>query len=254
MDQQQLTVNQFGSSAERYLSSAVHAKGADLEKVASVVREKPCAKALDLGCGAGHVAFALAQGGAPRIVAYDPSSEMLTVVAREAARRGHAAIETKVGAAELLPFEDGSFDLVVTRYSAHHWANVPLALEECARVTAMGGRLIVIDVVAPEDPLLDTSLQVVEFLRDSSHVRDYRVSEWRKMQRAAGFAVSSVNGWKIAIDFPTWIARIGTSPARIAALQTVILDFPAEARDYFKIVAGFSFEIDSAWIESIKGT
>jgi ubiquinone/menaquinone biosynthesis C-methylase UbiE len=254
MDQQQLTVNQFGSNAEHYLSSAVHAKGADLEKLASVVRENPRAKALDLGCGAGHVAFALAQGGASRIVAYDPSSDMLAVVAREAARRGHAAIETTVGAAELLPFEDGSFDLVVTRYSAHHWANVPLALEECARVTATGGRLIVIDVVAPEIPLLDTSLQVVEFLRDSSHVRDYCISEWREMQRAAGFAVSSVSGWKIAIDFPTWIARIGTTPARIAALQAVIPDLPAEARDYFKIVAGFSFEIDSAWIESIKGT
>ena len=48
-----------------------------------------------------------------------------------------------------------------------------------------GGRLVVIDVVAPEIPLFDTTLQVIEFLRDASHVRDYRVSEWIAMQKAA---------------------------------------------------------------------
>lgn len=185
-------------------------------------------------------------------VAYDLSSEMLGVVAQEALRRGHDAIQTRVGAAETLPFERGSFDLVVTRYSAHHWANVPRALEECARVTAAGGRLIVIDVVAPEAPLLDTSLQVIEFLRDASHVRDYRISEWRDMHRAAGFAETSVRSWKTPINFPAWLARIGTPPARVAALQTVFPTLPREAQDYFKISDDFSFQCDTAWIESAK--
>jgi ubiquinone/menaquinone biosynthesis C-methylase UbiE len=252
MDQQELTVNQFGSNAEYYLASEVHSKGADLEEVVAVARQRPSVRALDLGCGAGHVAYALARGGAGRVVAYDPSSEMLSVVAQEALSRGHDAIETIVGAAEDLPFEDGSFDLVVTRYSAHHWANVPRALEECARVTASGGRLIVIDVIAPEAPLLDTSLQVIEFLRDASHVRNYRISEWRDMQKAAGFAESSVRSWKTSIDFQTWIARIGTPPGRVAALQTVFPALPREAYDYFKITEGFSFQFDSAWIESTK--
>jgi ubiquinone/menaquinone biosynthesis C-methylase UbiE len=252
MDQQELTVIQFGSKAKSYLESAVHARGADLERVVGIVRNTPAVRALDLGCGAGHVAFALARGGARRVIAYDPSSEMLAVVAQEASRRGHDAIETVVGAAERLPFEDGSFDLVVTRYSAHHWANVPRALEECARVCVTGGRLIVIDAVAPEVPLLDTSLQVIEFLRDASHVRNYRISEWREMHRTAGFADSSVSSWKTSIDFPTWIARIGTAPARVAALQAVFADLPREVTDYFNVRAGFSFEFDSAWMESAR--
>jgi ubiquinone/menaquinone biosynthesis C-methylase UbiE len=253
MDQQELTVNQFGSNAEFYLASEVHSKGADLEQLVAVARRSPSVRALDLGCGAGHVAYALARGGAARVVAYDPSAEMLSVVAREASGRGHDELETIVGAAEDLPFENGSFDLVVTRYSAHHWANVPRALEECARVTVPGGRLVVIDVIAPETPLLDTSLQVIEFLRDASHVRDYRISEWRDMQKAAGFAESSVRSWKTSIDFPTWIARIGTPPERVAALHTVFPALPREAHDYFKITEGFSFEFDTAWIESTKG-
>ena len=252
MDQQELTVNQFGSNAEFYLASEVHSKGVDLEQVVALVRETPSVRALDVGCGAGHVAYALARGGASRVVAYDPSSEMLNTVAQEASRRGHGALETIVGAAEHLPFDSGSFDLVVTRYSAHHWANVPQALAECARVTAPGGRLIVIDVIAPEEPLLDTSLQVIDFLRDASHVRNYRISEWRDMQKAAGFAESSVRRWKTLIDYATWIARIGTPPDRVAALQTVFQALPREAKTYFKITENFSFRLDSAWIESIK--
>ena len=252
MDQQNLTVNQFGSNAEYYLASEVHSQGADLAQLTGIVRQMPTARTLDLGCGAGHVAYALACGGARRVVAYDPSTEMLSVVAEEATRRRHDAIETLVGAAETLPFASGSFDLVVTRYSAHHWADVPRALDECARVIAPGGRLIVIDVVAPEAPLLDTSLQVIDFLRDASHVRNYRISEWLAMQTTAGFADSSVRRWKTPIDYSTWIARIGTPPGRVAALQTVLPALPREAVDYFKISDGFSFELDTAWIEATK--
>jgi SAM-dependent methyltransferase len=252
MDQQEMTVKQFGSSAQYYLASAVHAAGADLERLATLVRGQPSVQALDLGCGAGHAAYALARGGARRVVAYDPSQDMLSVVAQEASIRGHESLETVVGAAERLPFDAGSFDLVVTRYSAHHWANVPQALEECARVTAPGGRLIVIDVVAPESPLLDTCLQVIDFLRDASHVRNYRISEWLDMQRTAGFAQSTVSSWKTSIDFSTWIARIGTPEARISALRSVFPSLPREAKDYYAISAGFSFQLDTAWIESVK--
>jgi SAM-dependent methyltransferase len=251
-EQQQISAAQFGANAGYYLTSAVHAKGDDLERLSAIVREGTFGSVLDLGCGAGHAAFAVARGGAARIVAYDPSSAMLAVVAGEARKRGHGAIETRVGAAEQLPFDSGIFDLVITRYSAHHWADVPRALAECARITAPGGRLIVIDVVAPETPLLDTSLQVIEFLRDASHVRDYRLSEWRAMQTAAGFAERAVHEWKIAMHFPAWIARIGTSPERVAALRAVFADLPREVRDYFQVDAGLSFAIDVAWLEARK--
>jgi ubiquinone/menaquinone biosynthesis C-methylase UbiE len=252
VDQQELSATQFGTSATNYLTSPVHATGADLERLRAVaVRQQP-AWVLDLGCGAGHVSFALAGGGARRITAYDPSSDMLAVVAQEAATRGHEAIETCVGAAEVLPFDENTFDLVVTRYSAHHWANMPRALAECARVTVPGGRLVVIDVIAPERPLFDTALQVIEFLRDASHVRDYRVSEWAAMQRAAGFAEPTVTSWKLPIEFKSWIARIGTPPARVAALQAVFAELPSEVLEYFQVGPELSFVTDSAWLEALK--
>jgi ubiquinone/menaquinone biosynthesis C-methylase UbiE len=251
MDQQRMSVSQFGAKAANYLSSAVHATGADLDRLRAMASQLHSKRALDLGCGAGHVSFALAQGGAHRVTAYDPSMEMLEVVAQVAATRGfERLIDTCAGAAEELPFESNTFDLVVTRYSAHHWASVSRALAECARVVAPGGRMVVIDVIAPETPLFDTSLQVIEFLRDASHVRDYRASEWRSMFRVAGFGDPTISTWKLAIEFKAWIERIGTPVDRVAALEAVFSELPSEAREYFQIGPERSFITDSAWIEA----
>jgi SAM-dependent methyltransferase len=174
---------------------------------------------------------------------------MLAVVEQSAAARGcKHAIDTRVGAAEALLFEASTFDLVVTRYSAHQWASVPQALAKCARIIAPGGRLILIDVIAPETPLFDTSLQVIEFLRDASHVRDYRVSEWSAMCKAAGFAEPAVTRWKLSIEFESWVTRIGTPPDRVAALESVFAELPAEAKEYFKIgPENYSSSIRRGW-------
>ncbi len=252
MDQQQLTVKQFGARAASYLNSAVHSKGDDLDRLTELVWKSKPTRVLDLGCGAGHASFAAAAGEAQRVTAYDPSADMLSVVAAESARRGFTNIETQAGAAEVLPFERGTFDLIVTRYSAHHWANVPAALAECARVATPGARLIVIDLIAPEIPLLDTSLQVVEFLRDASHVRNYRISEWRAMLDAAGFRSPAITTWKITLDFTSWIERIGTPPERVAALRAVFAALPSEVKQYFQVAPDLSFVTDRGFFETTR--
>jgi len=76
MDQLELATRQFGATAAEYLTSAIHAAGADLERVAALAAQFRPAHALDLGSGAGHVSFALARGGAQRVVAYDPAASM----------------------------------------------------------------------------------------------------------------------------------------------------------------------------------
>jgi ubiquinone/menaquinone biosynthesis C-methylase UbiE len=238
MQQQSLTANLFGSNAAQYLTSIVHSTGADLDKLMNAAVACQATRVLDLGCGAGHAGYALARAGANEVVAYDLAPAMLAVVAAEARARGHAQIQTSQGPAESLPFPDADFDLVVTRYSAHHWLDMRRGIHEAARVLKPGGTLIVIDVMSPEIPLLDTVLQAVEILRDPSHVRNYRESEWRSVLTGEGFSEPAAHRWKLPMEFDGWVARIGTSAARIEALKTVFDELPGEAREYFLVARG----------------
>ena len=136
----------------------------DLEAITNKLRGQAGARLLDLGCGAGHVSFAAA-AHVGSVVAYDLSAAMIDVVAQEAKRRNLHNVVTKEGRVETLPFEDARFDWVCTRYSAHHWTDILAALREARRVLKRGGGLIVIDTVAPTDPLFDTHLQTIELLR-----------------------------------------------------------------------------------------
>lgn len=139
---------QFGEQANAYLTSAVHAQGADLQQLGQLLNNYPEACLLDLGCGAGHVTFLAAQA-VQSVTAYDLSDEMLKVVSDTASKRGLENIVTKQGIAEKLPFIDQTFDIVASRYSLHHWRDVGMALHEAARVLKPGGKLFLIDVVSP---------------------------------------------------------------------------------------------------------
>jgi ubiquinone/menaquinone biosynthesis C-methylase UbiE len=252
MDQRDLTARQFGDMAANYLSSAVHATGADLDRLVAQARRLAPARALDLGCGAGHVSFALARAGVPKVIAYDLSQAMLDVVEQESRTRGYTAIEIGRGPAERLAFDGGSFDLIATRYSAHHWYSVTAAVSEMARVLKPGGRLIVIDVVSPASPLLDTMLQTLEVLRDRSHVRNYRLSEWLAMLHEYGFRDPHTDTWRLSLEFMSWVRRIGTPERRVQALHAVMDELPREVRDYFAVTPERAFQVDAAWIEVCK--
>ena len=245
MKQDAVVVQQFGGTAAAYATSAVHAQGADLQTLRTLAAEANQPRVLDLGCGAGHASFAVAPC-ARTVTAYDLSAQMLDVVRAGAVERGLANIETRQGRAEILPFADASFELVLTRFSAHHWMDVDAALAEVRRVLAPGGRFVVIDIVAPESPLHDTTLQAVELLRDASHVRDYRGTEWQRMLVLAGFACECRSRWKLVMQFDEWVARMRTPPERVLAIRSLWASAPEETAAYFALQEDDSFAIDAA--------
>lgn len=236
---------QFGPRAAAYLASAVHAQGADLAQLAALVAAHPGGRVLDLGCGAGHVSFAAAPHAA-EVVAYDLSERMLAVVAEAAAARGLANITTQRGPAEHLPFADGSFDLVLSRFSAHHWRDWEAGLREARRVLRPGGRAGFADAVSPGTPLADTFLQAIEVLRDPSHVRDYGVAEWLAACARAGFAAESVTTGRLRLDFAEWTARMATPPLQVQAIRALHEAMPAEARAALAVEPDGSFLLDTA--------
>ncbi|UVE19061.1 methyltransferase domain-containing protein [Pseudomonas sp. LS44] len=239
----QVVQRQFGEQASAYLSSVVHAQGAEFALLQAEVAGRGEARLLDLGCGAGHVSFHVAPL-VGEVVAYDLSAQMLDVVSAAAQERGLANIRTEQGAAECLPFADGSFDFVFSRYSAHHWSDVGQALREVRRVLKPGGVAAFIDVVAPGTPLLDTHLQAVELLRDTSHVRDYAAAEWLRLVGEAGLQVRSHARQRLRLEFASWVERMRTPEVFRAAIRALQQAVGEEVREYFEIAADGSFSTD----------
>lgn len=244
-----LVVNQFGPRAAAYLASSVHSSGPDLDTLAELARKHEGARVLDLGCGGGHVSFAVAPY-VREVVAYDLSEEMLAAVAAEAAKRGLANLRTQKGAAESLPFASSAFDLVLSRFSAHHWQDWQAGLKEARRVLDTKGRAVFIDVIAPERALSDTYLQAIELLRDPSHVRDYSRDEWTKGLRAAGFAPGSAAGRRLRIDYASWVERMQTPELHRRAIRSLQTAAPQEVSRYLELEGDGSFTMDVMTIEA----
>jgi ubiquinone/menaquinone biosynthesis C-methylase UbiE len=239
----------FGSTAAAYLTSQTHATGADLRTLAESIAATPGATVLDMGCGAGHASFAVAPH-AREVVAYDIARPMLATVEGAAKERGLANIRTQQGAAETLPFADGSFDWVISRMSAHHWHDVPLALAEVRRVLKPGGKVLFIDIAGSDHPLLDTHIQAIEVLRDGSHIRDYRADEWLALFQQAGFKAEVRSRWRLPLQFDTWVARMRTPPERVTAIRSLWTNAPDEVREYFAVQDDGSFELDALMVEA----
>lgn len=237
----QSVVAQFDPRAEAYLASAVHAAGPDLQRAGNLVFQAGLQGAmLDVGCGAGHLSFALARHF-QRVVATDLSPAMLATVGSAARQRGLPQIEVLQASAQSLPFPDGHFDLVCSRYSAHHWHDVPVALREMRRVTRPSGLLLLIDITGAESPLVDTHLQAIELLRDPSHVRDYSSSQWRSMLAAAGFDLHHEASWPTRLEFGSWIERMRTPPDVAAVIRTLLVNASAEVRTALAVEPDGSF-------------
>lgn len=240
---------QFGPRAAAYVASAVHASGEDLAHIAGLAKALRPRRALDLGCGGGHVSFQSAPH-AGEMVAYDLSIDMLAAVKKEAVARGLDNIRTRQGSVEQIPFSDASFDFIASRFSAHHWHDIAAGLAEARRVLAPGGRAVFADSVSPGTPLLDTHLQSIELLRDSSHVRDYSAAEWIALLKSAGFTPSEPKLLRLRLEFSSWVARMATPETNVRAIRALQASMPRNVADYFELEPDGSFTFDTMTIEA----
>lgn len=214
-----LVQEQFGKTAQSYLTSKPHAQGKSLDRLVTLTAPQATWHALDIATGAGHVAYAFAPHVA-RMWATDITDEMLALVRTEAGKRALANLRTAYAKAEALPFEDASFDLVTCRIAPHHFDSIPDFLDEVHRVLKAGALFALVDNVVPADSVGDY-VNAFERFRDPSHLRAWSLQEWRDALAAHGFAVTHEEQLSKTMDFASWAARHdATMQALLRALLT----------------------------------
>lgn len=231
-----LVQSQFAPVASSYVTSTTHAQGSDLARLVALAAPTGTEHLLDVATGGGHTALAFA----PHVryaVASDLTLSMLVAARQHMHEQSQHNVAYCRAAAESLPFAADSFDLVVCRVAAHHFADIRAFVAESARILRPGGRLFVSDHIGLDDPDLDAFMDRFERWRDPSHVRSYTFTEWREFCAQAGLAVTHTEDypWE-PYDFPAWTARIRMPAAERASLERWLLDAAPRYRDFFNIV------------------
>jgi ubiquinone/menaquinone biosynthesis C-methylase UbiE len=178
-----LSTDRFARTADR-VAARQDARAAQLaEKVRDFVQPRGDERALDVGTGAGALAFALAPL-VREVVGLDPVRALLEL-ARERAWPNTEFVE---GDGTALPFADASFDLTGTHRTLHHVPRPERVVAEMERVTRPGGRVLVVDQLAPDDAAAAAKQHEFETARDPSHTRLLTDAELREL-----FTVNSLS-------------------------------------------------------------
>ncbi|HSB45937.1 MAG TPA: methyltransferase domain-containing protein [Nitrospira sp.] len=183
----QAASERFNKIASNFVTSEVHANSPTIQKLHGLLDLPANATVCDVACGAGHLALSFG-GKASRIVGVDPAPNMLSAFQGLAESKG-IRVEAFRSGAENLPFEDGSFDLVMSRLAPHHFRDIQKAVREMARIAKKGGYVAVIDLEGHPDPGIDEFNHRLEVLHDPTHGRSYTASHWRELFERAGLRI-----------------------------------------------------------------
>jgi ubiquinone/menaquinone biosynthesis C-methylase UbiE len=168
----------FAATAGR-LAELEEARRPDLaERVRRFVEPSGDERALDAGTGTGALAFALSPLVA-EVVGVDLVPELLDEARKRAGEFPNVSFVE--GDVTKLPPDLGEFDLSGSLRTLHHVRRPELAVSELARVTRSGGRILVVDQLAPADPLFALDLDRFERARDPSHERTFADGDFRQL-------------------------------------------------------------------------
>jgi ubiquinone/menaquinone biosynthesis C-methylase UbiE len=168
-------------------------------------RVRPGETVIEVGAGTGNF-LSLFAPVASRLVACDLTPGMLRV-----AREGNPRMLLVAGNGARLPFDDGSIELVTSAHAMHHIPEPVPVLREMRRVTRPEGRVLVVDLAAPEDPDEAARADEVMTIRDPSHATSLTVGALREALTEAGLKVTDervvdrrgkVSNWMWPGEFP----------------------------------------------------
>ncbi len=233
-DHSRKVARHFGARSRAYAESASTFQGDGLGLLERIAAPRAADVVLDAGSGPGFVAHALSKS-ARVAVGLDLSPDMARLASRRALERSIKSFHAVIGDLQIMPFGDGTIDLVVSRYAMHHCPEVEIALAEMRRVCRPGGRLVICDTAAPEDPDVARCMNEIEKKRDPSHVRNLSHSEWTASLEDCGFAVDAAERSRVDLEFYDWVERAAAPASSVTELRPTFESPPAGIREAFKI-------------------
>jgi SAM-dependent methyltransferase len=223
--------DEFAHQADSFARSPAMSQAGTLDVVVDLAPADPAARWVEIACGPGLIARALA----PRVgsvVGVDLTPAMIEKARADAAAVGVRNVSFELGDATALDLADDSFDGAITRFSLHH-IPVPLrVLEEMRRVVRPGGWVVLSDFVTDDEGEAQAWQEGIERLRDPSHWALLTPSRIEAAAARAGLVPDSSREVPFEIDFEEWLHRGSGGAANAALIERLVGEAPAGARSF----------------------
>lgn len=190
-------LDQFTRQAVPFAASKIIRNQEMLDRIVHMAEPRPDDTVLDVACGPGLLACAFAHV-VRQATGCDLTPAMLEQAKLEQREQGLSNVRWEIGDATALPYKDGEFSIVTTRYTFHHFLDPLAALKEMKRVCRPGGKVVVTDS-SPTAAKAD-AFNALERLRDPSHVRALPVEELRALFIEAGLGEPRVGNYRLEGD------------------------------------------------------
>jgi SAM-dependent methyltransferase len=202
-EQNAAVLDQFGKQAAAYAALIRRNPDPGLAQLLETARPAAQARVLDVGCGTGRIAVALA-GVVGHVTGVDLTPAMLDQARATQAEAGVANVDWRQADVTALPFADDAFDLVTCRAMLHHTASPAEVLGQMARVCRDDGWITAEDLTPSAGKA--AAFDAVEVLRDPSHVHAMPQPELRALGAALGLREAAVHVREVRLPLEAVLA------------------------------------------------
>jgi ubiquinone/menaquinone biosynthesis C-methylase UbiE len=214
-----LVVEQFTHQAKPFAEDPIHFVEESLRSLVKLSGVTASDEALDVACGTGIVSCALAKA-ARAVTGIDLVPAMLDEARKLQQREGLTNVRWELGDVAKLPFEENSFDAVVTRYTFHHFSEPVKVIEEMARVCRPGKCVVVADVTP--DASKRARFDEMEKLRDASHNSALTLDELKALGTGVGLRFEKNDYYDLDTAVESLLAASHSAPPEQAKVREMI--------------------------------
>lgn len=219
----QLIMDQFSKQAVPFSKKVpAHSNEAAFKLIIGAMGINKQDTVLDVACGPGMLTCAVAKF-ARNVTGIDLVPAMIKQARLLQREKKLSNLDWKIGDVSKLPFADASFSAVLTRFSFHHFLKPQMVLKEMIRVAKAKGKIGVVDVftTSPDHSHLHNLL---EKLRDDSHVKALSLSELKEMAKGAGLANVKTKFYRLEIELEQQLKASFPKPGDADKIRQLVMN------------------------------